>query len=257
MNDARSQRGQRRVISTSIDGGAYKAQGLTQLIGTRESKPSQWVVTLMQPVAGNGTSPWASPFDSVVPGVTPGADFTAPTIPKLSPMYVALRWGAGGVAFETQFDYPASGGVFGVAADTLDLNVGFRGAVPSWATAAEVPIVGAIMVPGVCASTTPLRWRETGAGLNLLAIGAAQGTFWAVKPYARSLRVASPDIATKYSVTFYDRAANTLWSEIVELGAAIGTSQRFDVPASAVMVNLFSNSAGASTWAAEWEIGLT
>jgi len=247
-----------RLASNPDGGGNFVVLPQTQLIAARFKVPRQWVVTLMQPVIGlSGVSPWVSTFDgsSTYPAVAP-ALMTAPELPVASPMEVHLRWGAGGVIFETKFDYPAAGGTFGVTADTLNLDVSFRGVLPTYNALDLVPVVGAFMVPGIAADSTPCRWRELGdAGTGYTAIAAGEDAFWAVKPYARRLRLASSDIATRYLVEWLDTAGASLWTERVNL-AAVGDARIVDVPAQATVVRVVSNSAAPSTWSLEWAIGL-
>jgi hypothetical protein len=160
--------------------------------------------------------------------------------------------------FETAFDYPAVGAAIGVTADTMFVDVGFRAgaAVPVYAALASVPVIGAFMVPGIAADSTPMRWRELGdLGTGFTTIVAGEDAFWAVKPYARRLRLASPDIATRYLVDWLDTAGATLWSERVNL-AGIGDARVLNVPAQATVIRVVSNSAAPSSWSLEWEMGL-
>ena len=251
--------GKRERLGVNPDGGGnFVVIPQTQLIAARFKVPRQWVITLMQPVIGSsGVNPWISTFDggSVYPAVAP-AIFTAPELPVASPMEIHLRWGAGGVMFDTKFDYPAAGGTFGLTADSLNLDVSFRGALPVYNSLELVPVVGAFMVPGIAADPTPARWRELGdLGTGYTTIVAGEDAFWAVKPYARRLRIASGDIATRYLVEWLDTAGASLWSERVNL-AGIGDARTLDVPAQATVVRVVSNSATPSTWSLEWAIGL-
>jgi hypothetical protein len=231
--------------------------GLTQLISARDLEPAQWLITLMQPVTGkSGVNPWISTFDggNIFP---PGAPlvFTAPLMPTDAVgngMQVRLRWGAGGAAFETAFDYPAQGGSFSIAAEAVDLNVGFRNPVAAgYASADLVPIVGAFMVPGgYNAEPNPLRWREV--PVTLAAVGVA---WFAVKPYARRLRITSFDAATRIDVQWADSGGATLQSRRFDL-AGVGADILLDVPALATVVEIVNRGAGNATYAPEWHIGL-
>jgi len=234
----------------------------TQLISARLSHPRQWVVTLMQPVTSrSGVNPWISTFDGAAYPPVGVNIFTAPVLPVGTPMLVALRWGAGGCAFETLFNYPAGGGTFGVVADTLDLNVGFHGAALSYGDLLDVPVLGAFMVEGTAADPTPLRWRELGdpglAGLVVIANGS--DAFWAVKPYARRLRIITADQLTRYRVDWLDTASGLIVAHRFDIPAGETGNQAgvsLVVPATATVVRIVNNGAAPAAYALEWEIGL-
>lgn len=249
-----------------------------QLISSREDIARQWVITLA-PVTtvGQPTLPWQSTqrngtsgpdFDGglVAPPGNPPT-FTAPALPMAAALssgqqpglQATLRWGAGGVAWETAFDYPAAGGVFGITADAVDLNVALkvlRGAYAVFATAGEVPVVGAFMVPGQAASPTPLRWVE-----DSQAIAFGTSRFWAVKPFARTLllsETSSTAFTKPIRVNWVDKNNNSVWTdEINQAASAVGFRHMLDVPPGAVAIEVANTdpAVNAVMWL-QWFIGL-
>jgi hypothetical protein len=179
----------------------------------------------------------------------PGAGF-----PRRDPK-CRLRWGAGGTAFETKFDYPQHGAIFGVTADTFDLAVEFNPAV-----VASVPDIGAFMVPGVAADPTPLHWLE---GLQGFAVFPALGSdrFWAVKPWARTVRISLNTLApgiSEFTFTFLDTAGVGAYfaTLTVPLGHT-GATFEFEVPAVATVLALRNIGPAITNVAIDWQIGLT
>jgi hypothetical protein len=236
----------------------------TQLISARNLAPRQWVVTLMQPVSGDsGISPWISTFDGgiVYPPVAP-AIFTAPQMPASAfepGLQVTIRWGAGGAAWQTKFDYPAVGGMFGITADALDLDVDFRdpAAIAVYATEGQIPVIGAFMVEGVNIEPTPLRWRE-----DPVDLATNVPAFWAIKPYARRLRLAT-HVDTTLIVSWLDRTGNNLWQDIVRPAVgngavtALGVEAILPVVQNAVAIAVNSDAVAVAVINLEWQIGLT
>jgi len=251
--------GKRVTLGVTPNGANFEVVTDTQLLSARHDRARQWVITLMQPVTGrSGVNPWVTTFDGTTPYPPGTGIMTAPVLPVGTSLQCLLRWGAGGIAFSTRFDYPLAGGTFGVTGDTLDLSVTYRGAAPVYNAEDLVPVVGGFMVEGLAADPTPLRWREldplAASGVTTIAAGA--DAFWGVKPFARRVRLASSDIATRYLVEFLDTAGASLWTERINL-AGIGDARVITVPAAASVMRIVSNSAGSSSWAIEWEIGLT
>ena len=253
-------------MATVPMGANFQVVSPTQLISARYDTPRQWCITVMQPVTdASGVNPWVSTFDGGAFPVVGGAIFTAPVLPVNTSLQLLLRWGAGGVAFETAFDYPFAGGVFGFTADTMDLNVGFRGVAPVYGDPLDVPVVGAFMVPGQVQDSAPLRWRELDPlGLTgFIDIGAGNTASFAVKPFTRRVRISSPDATTRYRVVFVDANNATLWEENIAIAVGPGTavlgqsppSSTLQVPAAAAVMTIVNNG-GASVWTVEWEIGL-
>lgn len=192
-------RGARNRLNTFDAPGGLVGIEATQLISARFDEPRQWLMTLQCPSKEKGSTPWVNNLDNyqgtfVPPG---GLIFSGPTWPSTAaPDYFSLlqctmRWGAGGVSFITQFDYPATGGVFGVTADTIDINVDVKGStnVQTFMQPDNVPVVGAFMVEGVAADPTPLRWQEN---RGLVPVGGIGAHFYTVKPFARKVRIVAP-----------------------------------------------------------------
>lgn len=188
-----------RMNSVDIAGGLVRVEK-TQLISARVDAPRQFVVTLQQISTAQGSTPWEASFDGYLgTWVPPNLVFNAPAVPSVSVggqfstvLQCNLRWGAGGVSFTAAFDYPVMGGSFGIVADTMDINVGFRGnALPTGIEPDRVPVIGAFMVEGVAADPTPLRWAE-----STDAFAPGEFLWWSVKPYARRLRLMLPFAAT-------------------------------------------------------------
>lgn len=188
-----------RMLSTDIGGGLVRVQR-TQLISARVDEPRQFLVTLAQIATEQGSTPWEASFDGYLgTWVPPGLVFNAPAVPSVSVggvfstvLQCNLRWGAGGVSYTAAFDYPVAGGSFGITADTIDINVGFRGnASPGGIEPERVPVIGAFMVEGVAADPQPLRWAE-----STRAFAPGEFLWWSVKPYARKLRLMCPFAGT-------------------------------------------------------------
>ncbi len=257
----------RQVKLDTIGAEPNLAAVATQLISARVNESRQWLMTLMPPTKGDsGVLPWISTFDGShdAPGslIAPEV-FTAPVLPATSgfepSLRVALRWGAGGTAWTTAFDYPGNGGVFGITADTVDLNVSVTGANTVFATQGLVPIVGAFMVPGQAADPSPLRWAERGQ-----VIATTLSRYWAVKPYARRLHIRIPlsgAMVRPPNLSWLDAAGNGLVIETLTMSGISGTNtahvdQTVNVPSQAVAVGVTNNDAASITVYLEWEIGL-
>lgn len=233
--------GRRIPLSTIPGAGGFIAQA-TQLISARVNTPRQWVVTLAQVVPTTpAISPWPAPADGT--NVTTG--FQGPGgIAGL--LRCALRWGAGGAAFQTEFDYPLQGVSFGIVADTLDLNVamGVDPTLYPFATVDAIPIVGGFMVPGHSPDPAPLRWCEP----SNAAPGAGASVFWSVKPYARRVRV-----------NVYNAGANSYTIQMSGYNRLItGDSDNvYDIPAGTRFLRFINGAGGPTVSAPEWHIGLT
>jgi len=249
--------GRRVPLDVEPTGGVFVVQPSTQLISARANEPRQWLVTLMQAVTSrSGVTPWLSNWDGTAvpfPIAAPNV-FTAPEFPfDTEALQVKLRWGAGGVAFETRFDYPLVGATFGVTADLVDVNVGFRGAAPTFADALDVPVVGAFMVPGVAADPSPLRWFDVESGpLNSGYTAVAR---WSVKPWARRVRVelfGAASTGNGVDIIFTDRNGTI----VSQLRTACPLAQVFDVPAQAAILEVSHNEAANIVARVEWYIGL-
>jgi hypothetical protein len=133
----------------------------------------------------------------------------------------------------------------------VSLNVDIAEAADTpYATAEEVPIVGAFMVPGIASDPAPLRWSEHSVGID-----AGDTAAWAVKPYARQLRIAVSG-ADDVNLSWVDRnGGNVYWSDTIPASVAlVGGSVIVDVPPQAVAVVV--GSVGATSVQLEWRIGL-
>jgi hypothetical protein len=226
----------------------------TQLISARVNSPRQWVMTMAQAMKGDsGTAPWTFPDGTPIavnPILTAGGNI--PLMPGESQaLQVALRWGAGGAAFQTRFDYPIFGASFGLTADTVDLNVTLKNPAFSttYASLAVVPVVGAFMVEGVAVEPSPVEWFE-----RLLVVGAApQSRTWSVKPYSKQLLLTASGSAGGADQVVWVDSSNTIIEVVVLPGD--GTFG-FDVPLSAVGIIYIKNGAPATSVALRWQINL-
>lgn len=235
----------------------------TQLISARLSMPRQWVVTMRQATQNRRPeSPWLATFDgsATAPDNSNGAgrNFSAPTMPfagggatRDGNMQVLLSWGSGGTRFNTQFDYPLAGKVFGLTADSVELSVGLKTPAnpTNYASPTLLPVVGAFMVEGVVTDPVPLRWQEP---IVTIAIGGAD--LWSVKPYARRAHI-SLATAGNYVVTWLDGAGGTVWEQPIAAGD--GRNLLIDVPAQAAVLAMVNGTGALATMQLEWQIGLT
>lgn len=237
--------------------GGFSANNNVQLISARANQPTQWCVTL-QPLNNFGAQqvPWFAPWDgtaTVLPN--PGS---VPIVGPSTPYRVTLEWGAGGVRSSAVFDYPYAGGVFGIVADTLDLNV----ADPTngstvYASTAEIPVFGAFMVPGSPTNPAPMHMTEVPSG----ALAAGAQVVYSIKPYSRGLWVSQlipANAAVRYSVEFLDLAGTPLWATY---RAVDGDSvpQPMPVPGGSVLVRITNLTAGGAgqQFRPLWEMGFS
>lgn len=226
----------------------------TQLIRASVERPRQFMVTVAPPTKGNGILPYVSTFDGGAYPPVGGAIYTAPPLPDaLGALQVFVRWGAAGVSFETAFDYPVLGGVFGITCDTLDVNVRLKAPqVIPLADANEVPNVGAFMVEGLPADPTPMGWLEAVASL-----APGSDAFYAVKPFARELRVRTSG-TTRMTVEWLNTQGATLASS--ERVATAPDDLYFveAVPRQATVVRIVNTTgSNPSAFYLEWGIGLS
>ena len=253
MNNARSNHEHKSIVGKQ---GLMNTQGTavpgdvllqpTQLISARVDKPRQFIVTIQQPTKANTVTPWLDAFNGAIPYVA-GVAFGAPR--GMQFLRCKLRWGAGGVAFVTEFDYPSTGGAFGVTCDQMDLTV--ESAIPFVIPIAEVPVIGAWYVEGQAADPSPLRWRELSA-----IIGAGAALSWAVKPYTRAVRLGfsgRPAVGDT-TIRFLDVDANVLWTERPDFAVNPLSSIVLEVPAHASVMTIASVAGQAVT--VEWMAGL-
>lgn len=243
--------GKRSRMNVKPDGAGFTLLE-TQLISARVDKPRQFCVSIMPPVKASGDLPYNAPVDGTALYV-PGTGLSAPFLPDLTAaLQLYMRWGAGGVAYQTRFDYPAHGVIFAVTFDTMDLRAVVRGEQSVlYATEDDVPNVGAFMVEGVPADPTPLAWQEAPGALALVG----DSLFWSVKPYARRLRVSAPG-STRITVTFLDTQGAVVFQESAVPVAAGGTPVAdVPVPVAATVVQVTNNAGAAATAFLEWRIG--
>ena len=177
--------GRRLPMNTQPNGAAFVLTQ-TSLLSQRIKQPQQLMITLMSIARGpNGTTPWSDTFNNTNTAPT-ALNSTAPVLPDGNRgLQLYLRWGSGGAAMETRFNYPVQGGTFGLTADSVDLSVLAPSGAPfTYTSLNDVPQVGAWMCPGQAANPTPLRWPE---GLSIIPTG--QSKYFAVKPFARQVEV--------------------------------------------------------------------
>ncbi len=248
-----------RMLTQARASGALVDLVNTQLISARLDVPRQFIITMAQATIPNGTTPWEQNWDGAA---AIGSVFTAPGIPTISLSSVTLafqlqcimRWAAGGVSYETRFDYPVAGGSFGVTADQLDLNVFIRPGQQLGIEPEIVPVIGAWMVEGQAADPTPMRWAE-----RPIIANAASTHYWSVKPYARKLHIVAP-LTTLITGQFF--AVSGIGATVglrefraQEPTAGAGVDTFVDVPAGAEIVSIVNSGSAASTIYAEWHMG--
>lgn len=240
--------GKRTVLNTKPDGAGGFIVQATPLISARQDAPRQWAITLCQAVKQSvGNSPWHMTAE----GTISNAGVNAPDLPGgTQAMQVYIRWGAGGTSFEAWFDYPAAGACFGLTADTLDLSVFFRTDPVSqpYASAGDIPVVGAFMVEGIVQDPVPLRWGEA----NFVAAAAGNQTFFLVKPFAKKLRVNTHSSGAYPAAGAFVKFFGTNSDFTYDWAAG---QQVFDVPAGAEQVSFFTGGT-TPTVNMEWLIGL-
>lgn len=241
-----------RMLTNGLPGAIQLAE--TQLIRASVERPRQFMVTVAPPTRGNGALPYVSTFDGgAYPPVAP-ALYTAPPLPDpAGALQLFVRWGAAGVSFETAFDYPALGGVFGITCDTVDVNVRVKGPQPiAFADENEVPNVGAFLVEGTPADPSPMAWLESPA-----SIVPGNDVFYAVKPFSREVRIRTSG-ATRMTIEWLNTAGTTLASRELTVVAPDDLFIVEPVPRQAsvlrIVVTTGSNPSAVYT---EWGIGLS
>lgn len=245
-------RGRRTVMLTQPFGGNVTLLP-TPLIRASKLQPRQWLVTMMAPTIGAGSTPYAATFDGDAYPPAGGDIYTAPLLPDIpAALQVAVQWGAGGVRYETKFDYPALGGTFSVTADAMDVFATVKNPQAIVYVAANVPVIGAFFVEGAPVDDTPMAWAEE--GINVLAAGAPA---WSVKPFAKELLLIAEPAITDLRVQWL----NTLGTVLSQLdfAAVAGNSYnlRLDVPRQATVVRVTNRGAVAGGVWLEWGIGLS
>lgn len=239
--------------------GGYAVTQNVQLISERVAEPRQWVITL-SPITlqkGVGVVPWANQIDGVVAITAPAfvagmGNVPYPSLPAI-PFRVALNFGAGGIRNHAEFDYPVGGGTFGITADTLDLLV-FNpqgNPVVTIPDANDVPVFGAMMVPGAPMSPSSLTLTDVNGNADN---GPGESVLWSVKPYARHVWVSqlhNSGSGGLFNVIFYDASGLPLWNTL----RAVDTV-RVPVPSGACFMTVVSI-AGGQLFRPMWEIELS
>lgn len=249
--------GDRRTFPVSPGMGGVIATNRVQLVSARVEAPRQWVVVHPPIVkAGNRQVPWLTTLEGqsgavANPNAVPQSPAWGGATMSALGFRVELRWGAGAVRFESEYEYPAAGGAFGIVADTLDLDVTDAGGLAStvYPSEADLPVFGAVMVPGVPQSYAPMRLRD---GVSY-AVPAGDSAAYAVKPFARWLYVAQLDGAMHepYDVWFRGREwAGASWKMY-----DVKPDTRIPVPPDATVVEVVNRSAAdAHVYGLTWEL---
>lgn len=257
------------MSTQSVAGGVRLIE--TQLVSQRLANgPRALIVTLAPTTKGtaNGTpwyAPWNGTSDNPVPTDADPLPFGAPALPDPGKgLRVRLRFGAGGAAVVTMFDYPANGACFGVTADLLDIDV-----VPIdeddpkvYPSVETIPFVGAWFVEGNAADPSPLQWAEVPQ-----LLGEAAVLYYSVKPFARQLEITSSGGNVDeggLQVDWHDTDGALVKRENIPnvpqfVGQAVGGGNcyaRLEVPSQATYCNIGNGNTATVTMLATWKIGL-
>lgn len=247
--------------STPVIGG-FQLTNNVQLISERVDHPQQWVITLA-PITlqrAVGVLPWLATFDGQVGVLPPTVPNNVPIVGVPSvPFRVLLAWGAGGVRYQTVFDYPVAGGTFGLLADTLDLNVvdPVLGTT-TVTTLDDTPVFAAFMAPGSPGGhcTMMLSDRSSSAGQ---AIG--QFAFWSIKPFARRLwmtQLVYANANVPYLVEMSDAGGTPLFAS-AQVTDGRSFPQPIPVPSGSALLKVTNLAAGGAgqIFRPLWEIELS
>lgn len=237
----------------------------TTLIADVHVGQNEWMVTLLTLTRTDAqVVPWQDMFAGTAhppQSTPPGSNFQAPVVPALG-FQVLLRWAAGGATAYAAFDYPANGAVFGIACETLNLDVGLKpGQSPvTYGAQAQIPVIGAMMTEGAPATQRPLRWADVTA-----TIGLSPGTstaYWPVRPYARKMDLYTGNensAASFFTVTWLTAngvaALGTGIEQTIDVAPAnTGTVTTIDVPPNALAVEVSYSGSTPVTVVPVWEI---
>jgi hypothetical protein len=253
--------GQSNSFPSTPVGATFVSQNEVQLISARVKKPTQWTITLQPMVRTDATTiPWATAGVDGQVGVVPTpANTTAPVLVPSTSFRCVLRWGAGGVAGETRFDYPYAGCVFSIVADNVDLKViDPASATATYASQGQVPRFGAFMVPGTPGDVDPLTFGDVQSSTSQ-AIG--QVAYWFIKPYARTVRINQlliANAAQAFSVEILDGGGVPLVASFRYLDTGNGPPE-LPVPAGAeyLRVTNLTGGGGGQVFRPIWTIGLS
>lgn len=257
-------RGRQTVMNSQPASGGGFAILPTTLIAENEPDPNEWIINVAPPVTTK-----QGPVIPYQQGVPIDATATAPTtsntnIPALpgAGLQLLLRWATGGVELRTQFDYPVLGGVFGLSAERVNLDVVLKPwPLPvTYATQDVLPVVAAFMTPGRPATKSPLQWVDQTAGLA----ATGDSNYYIVKPFARKLQLIASGMTfvsgDSYIVEWGNIATGALYRDIVVPSVVpSGNSYfdvTFDVPAAAQYVRLVNEATNAVSIHPIWHIGL-
>lgn len=247
-----SVQGARQHMNTQPFGGNVTLRP-TQLIREQHLPMGQYLVTLMPPTTASGITPYVSTFDGGVFPAVPPAIYSAPLLPdQPAALQVAVSWGAGGIRYQTAFDYPANGGTFSITCDRMDVNVGVKGDQAIAYTPDQVPHIGAFFVLGAPVDDTPMAWLEQGLNIN-----AAASASWAVKPFAKELLLYVESLITSVRIEWLNTRNITLVQ--IDQAPTVGNTSilRLDVPRQATVVRITNRGAAAGAVFLEWGIGLS
>lgn len=251
-------RGRRIVMQTQAVVGGLVLQD-TPLIRQSFNKGTELLVTVMPPTKGNGITPYVSTFDGLAYPPVGGAIFTAPTLPgTTSSLQILVSWGAGGIRYQTAFDYPALGGTFSITCDTLDVSVRLRGVPPPGAQYTdpnEIPVIGAHYVEGAPVDPTPMAWMEP-----VLGLAGGADAFWAVKPFAKDVIITVGATGAAVERWGYDwlNTAGAVLASFDRLFQAPGSEiVTLQVPRVATVLRVVNRTAVAKSLNIEWGIGLS
>lgn len=216
----------------------------TTLLADVHSGQNEWMVTIVPPTRSDNALqvPWMSSFDGTTTPPNSGNNFSAPVLPVLG-LQCRLRWAAGGVTFYSAFDYPSNGAVFGIACETLNLDVALKPGASTvlYTSLSQVPYIGALMTEGAPANPRPLRWTDVRAAVSSFA-GGNPPKYWPVRPYARRVDIYAentPSANTQFLLIWLDADGNEVYSTgWTAVTAGVVSTGSFDVPPTAVAFSL-------------------
>lgn len=132
---------------------------------------------------------------------------------------VTMRWGGGGVSYQTDFQYPASGASFCVAGDNVMLEIAPQDFFTAF-TEQNKPCVNAWVAPGGLPTTDhPLVDEE-------IVGGGGIGGIIAISPWARTLTLTKATPGATVLVELSLGVVNT-FTAVANMGAA---DQRLEIP---------------------------
>ena len=258
-NQAIAARGKKTIMNNqAVPGGFTLLPTPLVRVESRETGniARQFLVSVMPPTRGDGTTPYLSTFDGQA-GAYPSGIYTAPQLPDIaSALQISLQWGAGGVRYVTAFDYPAVGGVYALTADALDVSVNVKGAqVINYNSQNLIPVIGAFYVEGQPVDPTPMGWAEP--NVSIAGLGEAS---WAVKPFTKdvNLVVGTTGAAVeRFAVTFKNTLGTAISLADYLVQAPGSFVQTLQVPRQATVMTITNRTATAKDIYMEWGIGIS